>query len=83
MTVAGKPEQDHPLLTGLLRRFGFLDDGADRMGRFRAGNDPFGAGEEQRRLEGRTLGNGGRLDETLVNEGAEAGGIAVIPEASA
>ena len=81
MAVSGEVEEDQSLLPGLLRRLRLVEHCADRVSRLGTGDDPLAAGEADRGLErGRLLDRCG-LDQALLDEGAEAGRVAVVAKA--
>ena len=55
VAVAAEVEQDHPLLARLLGRLGLVERRADRVRGLGRRDDPLGAGEADRGLEGARL----------------------------
>src|SRR5215208_5703887 len=81
VTVAAKVEEDGLLLSGFLSFERQVYGGFDRMRHLGRRHDALRPGERHPGLEGGVLGVGPRLDESLVRERRDNGGVAVVTQA--
>src|SRR5215207_7064456 len=81
VTVAAKVEEDGLLLSGFLSFERQVYGGFDRMRHLGCRHDALRPGERHPGLEGGVLGVGPRLDESLVRQRRDYGGVAVITQA--
>src|SRR5919112_162323 len=82
VTVAAEVEEDGLLLSCLFGLERQVYGGFDGVRHLRSGHDPFRPGESYPGLEGGVLGVGPRLDESLVCQRRDYGGVAVVTQSA-